>query len=150
MSGTGWTAERVDRLKTLWTEGLSASLIAAELGGVTRNAVIGKVHRLGLSGRARPAPTRVSKPGTTNSQPRRPAAPKAEPAIAPSSSGNLAVALAPVCAKPEPAELAQIVPAARYLTISELDAFTCRWPIGDPMSPEFRFCGAPTTSDRPY
>ena len=49
-----WTDERVERLKTLWSEGLSASQIATELGAVTRNAVIGKVHRLGLSGRAKP------------------------------------------------------------------------------------------------
>eukprot|EP01037_Dinobryon_pediforme_P021064 gene21064-21834_t len=49
----GWTDERVDLLRKLWGEGLSASQIAAELTGVTRNAVIGKVHRLGLSGRAK-------------------------------------------------------------------------------------------------
>ncbi len=48
----GWTEERVEQLKTLWTEGLSASQIARVMGGVTRNAVIGKVHRLGLAGRA--------------------------------------------------------------------------------------------------
>ena len=48
-----WTDERVELLKKLWADGLSASQIAAELGGVTRNAVIGKVHRLGLSGRAK-------------------------------------------------------------------------------------------------
>src|SRR5712672_3472721 len=48
-----WTDERVELLKKLWTDGLSASQIAAELGGITRNAVIGKVHRLGLSGRAK-------------------------------------------------------------------------------------------------
>ena len=48
----GWTEERVELLKKLWVEGLSASQIAGRLGGVTRNAVIGKVHRLGLSGRA--------------------------------------------------------------------------------------------------
>ena len=50
-----WTDERVELLKKLWSEGLSASQIAAQLGGVTRNAVIGKVHRLSLSGRAKPA-----------------------------------------------------------------------------------------------
>ncbi len=55
-----WTDERVERLKKLWNEGLSASQIAADLGGVTRNAVIGKVHRLGLSGRAK-SPTRPLK-----------------------------------------------------------------------------------------
>src|SRR4051812_9430640 len=57
MSATvgGWTDDRVASLKKLWLEGLSASQIAKQLGGVTRNAVIGKVHRLGLSGRATPA-----------------------------------------------------------------------------------------------
>ena len=47
-----WTDERVETLKKMWSEGQSASQIAKELGGVTRNAVIGKVHRLGLSNRA--------------------------------------------------------------------------------------------------
>ena len=50
-----WTDERVEMLKKLWADGLSASQIARKMGGVTRNAVIGKVHRLGLSGRATPA-----------------------------------------------------------------------------------------------
>jgi GcrA cell cycle regulator len=54
MSEAGaWTDERVELLKKLWNDGLSASQIAGELGNVTRNAVIGKVHRLGLSGRAK-------------------------------------------------------------------------------------------------
>ena len=52
-NGANWTDERVDRLKKLWSEGLSASQIAAQLGGVSRNAVIGKVHRLNLPGRAK-------------------------------------------------------------------------------------------------
>src|ERR1700741_1556552 len=51
----GWTDERVELLKKLWQDGHSASQIAKQLGGVTRNAVIGKVHRLGLSGRAAPS-----------------------------------------------------------------------------------------------
>jgi GcrA cell cycle regulator len=59
-AGVGWTEERVETLKKLWLDGLSASQIAKQLGGVTRNAVIGKVHRLGLSGRAAPSqPTRT-------------------------------------------------------------------------------------------
>ena len=49
-----WTDERVETLKKMWAEGQSASQIAKELGGVTRNAVIGKVHRLGLSNRVGP------------------------------------------------------------------------------------------------
>src|SRR5688572_2152409 len=62
-----WTDERVELLKKLWADGLSASQIAGELGGITRNAVIGKVHRLGLSGRAKSASSsapRVRKPRT--------------------------------------------------------------------------------------
>jgi len=66
----GWTDERVETLKTLWLDGLSASQIAKQLGGVTRNAVIGKVHRLGLSGRATP-----SQPTPVAFKPPRPARP---------------------------------------------------------------------------
>ncbi|MCA0407178.1 MAG: GcrA cell cycle regulator, partial [Proteobacteria bacterium] len=57
-----WDDQRIEQLKKLWGEGLSASQIAAELGGVTRNAVIGKVHRLGLSGRAKSKPAAVARP----------------------------------------------------------------------------------------
>src|SRR5262245_3711660 len=57
-----WTDERVETLKKLWTDGLSASQIAAELGGITRNAVIGKVHRLGLSGRAKSPSSTAPRP----------------------------------------------------------------------------------------
>ncbi|MFN3280196.1 MAG: GcrA family cell cycle regulator, partial [Tabrizicola sp.] len=67
-----WTDERVETLKRMWNEGQSASQIAKELGGVTRNAVIGKVHRLGLSNRVggkddeeaapAPAPAQASRP----------------------------------------------------------------------------------------
>src|SRR6202000_1913359 len=60
MTQLNWTDDRVEQLKNLWTEGLSASQIARALGGVTRNAVIGKVHRLGLAGRA--SPSRVERP----------------------------------------------------------------------------------------
>src|SRR3979411_1351286 len=58
----GWTEERVELLKKLWADGLSASQIAAELGGITRNAVIGKVHRLGLSGRAKSPSSSAPRP----------------------------------------------------------------------------------------
>src|SRR5262245_51840909 len=60
-----WTDERVEQLKRLWSEGLSASQIAAELGGITRNAVIGKVHRLGLSGRAKAPSSAAPRPRKT-------------------------------------------------------------------------------------
>ena len=67
----GWTDERVELLKKLWLDGLSASQIAKQLGGVTRNAVIGKVHRLGLSGRA--APSQPARPVFKAPRPPRPA-----------------------------------------------------------------------------
>jgi GcrA cell cycle regulator len=67
-----WTDERVSTLKKLWLDGLSASQIAKQLGGVTRNAVIGKVHRLGLSGRA--APSQPARPAFKAPRPARPAA----------------------------------------------------------------------------
>src|ERR1700691_4762226 len=57
-----WTDERVELLKKLWSDGLSASQIAAELGGITRNAVIGKVHRLGLPGRAKSTSSTAPRP----------------------------------------------------------------------------------------
>ena len=85
-----WTDERVETLKRMWAEGQSASQIAKELGGVTRNAVIGKVHRLGLSNRvggkdeeeATPAPVRAEAPVAAPSA-AAPAAPRAEPAARP-------------------------------------------------------------------
>jgi len=64
LGNMSWNDERVETLKRLWAEGLSASQIATELGGITRNAVIGKVHRLGLSGRAK-------SPTTANPRPRK-------------------------------------------------------------------------------
>ncbi|HEY9235306.1 MAG TPA: GcrA family cell cycle regulator, partial [Phenylobacterium sp.] len=73
----GWTDERVESLKKLWQDGLSASQIAKQLGGVTRNAVIGKVHRLGLSGRA--APSKPARPVFKAPRPARPVAAPAAP-----------------------------------------------------------------------
>ena len=57
-----WTDDRVEQLKKLWADGLSASQIASKLGEVTRNAVIGKVHRLGLAGRATTSRVRTARP----------------------------------------------------------------------------------------
>lgn len=104
-----WTDERVELMRKLWLEGLSASQIAAELSnGITRNAVIGKVHRLGLSGRAK-APKQAALPPRAPSTPRQPRAAKPPrawaaggrpalpapqaglPAVAASSKGTLPV-----------------------------------------------------------
>lgn len=158
----GWTDERVELLKKRWAEGLSASQIAAELGGVTRNAVIGKVHRLGLSGRAKAAPSSVSrmrpKQPVAASQPRRHAPTQA--ASRPmnfSSNGNAALAMsASPAARPTPTP--RIVPievvnaelVCERVTIMELRENMCRWPLGDPSQPEFRFCGGKSTPGAAY
>src|SRR5690242_19504857 len=120
----GWTDERVESLKRLWLDGLSASQIAKQLGGVTRNAVIGKVHRLGLSGRATP------------SQPPRPVY-KAPRAPRPASPSSLAPRrMAPSLPEPQPVYCVEEPGSATVLT---LGAHMCKWPIGDPASDNSTF-----------
>lgn len=93
-----WTEEAVATLKKLWVEGLTAREIGDRLGGVSRNAVIGKAHRLGLSAKTKT----VEKP------------------------------------------------AAQNVTTANLTERMCRWPIGHPGDPEFRFCGNQRVPGRPY
>ena len=140
-----WTDERVELLKKLWQDGLSASQIAGELGGVTRNAVIGKVHRLGLSGRGQPTSSikRARRPRQT-SAPRRPRRM--------TSIGNAALKL-DVDAAPEhymqPREVV-VIPIAKKLSIEMLTEKTCKWPIGDPTHDDFHFCGHDSNEGAPY
>lgn len=142
-----WTEERVELLKKFWAEGLSASQIAARLGGVTRNAVIGKVHRLGLSGRA--TSSRSSGP-----RPRRAHVPRASrtPSLLFGTRGN--VALKPqfdyeLETAPQPLE-ELVIPLAERASIATLKETMCRWPIGDPGDPEFHFCGRKKFGTLPY
>ena len=143
----GWTDERVELLKKLWAEGLSASQIAGRLGGVTRNAVIGKVHRLGLSGRA--TSSRSSSP-----RPRRAHVPRANraPSLMYGTRGN--VALKPQFETEVEPMLAPIqelvIPLAERASILTLKETMCRWPIGDPGEPEFHFCGRKKCGTTPY
>ncbi|MGP3699137.1 GcrA family cell cycle regulator [Rhodobacter sp. NSM] len=185
-----WTDERVETLKRMWTEGQSASQIAKELGGVTRNAVIGKVHRLGLSNRvggnggrdeaeeevspaaptpaAGPAPTAPrAEPARTAEQPRaadpRPAPER--PAPAPSAPPAPVPLRKPVVAAGQPlppqpsaneispealASVREVEKRARRLTLMELTERTCKWPIGDPATEDFWFCGLPSSPGKPY
>ena len=125
-----WTDDRVTRLKSLWLDGHSASAVARQLGGVTRNAVIGKVHRLGLSGRTQPSP-----PDRLKRAPTQPAVRMRSPAR-------------PV-AKPIPftATLVRAAPAIDPDTprtpLLRLSACGCRFGLGDPRDDGFGFCGAP-------
>lgn len=135
-----WTNDRVETLKKLWAQGLSASQIAKQLGGVTRNAVIGKVHRLGLSGRATPSrpPSRVS----TASRPR--------PAVRPERS------LAADSADAKPPRFAvralnaELTAADDLAGVLNLTDHICRWPIGDPSEAGFQFCGRKCKPGSPY
>ncbi|MDP4022659.1 GcrA family cell cycle regulator [Methylobacterium sp. NEAU 140] len=149
-AGLSWTDERVALLRRLWEDGQSASKIAAQLGGVTRNAVIGKVHRLGLAGRARPgedAPiasakiaeieTAIAVVETQAPEPvailsHRPAPEFPPPAAAPAAAEPLAI------------------PLSQRVTIMDLRESMCRWPMGDPTTPDFRFCGARSITGLPY
>ena len=154
-----WTEDRVATLTKLWADGLSASQIAKQLGGVTRNAVIGKVHRLGLSGRAKP-----TKPKTAAAAPRRAASkPAATRAAKPAASPKpAAVESKAKTAKSSEASRAQLtVPTeapteakplkdGSYATILTLTEHMCKWPIGDPTAEEFRFCGRKTEPEEPY
>jgi GcrA cell cycle regulator len=134
----GWTDERVELLKKLWQDGLSASQIAKQLGGVTRNAVIGKVHRLGLSGRATP-----SKPARNVFKAPRPARP-AQVASAPRR-----VAEPMSHHTPAPAPVRYVDEAPGSATVLTLGAHMCKWPIGDPAMDNFTFCGR-RSGDGPY
>jgi GcrA cell cycle regulator len=156
----------------MWGEGNSASQIAKELGGVTRNAVIGKVHRLGLSNRATTTtakskaapkavkdaaktkakpkePVRVANPKSTTEIPTARDIPRKRPIITagqplppqPSASEVSAEALAKVV---------EIEGQARKLNLMQLTERTCKWPIGDPATDEFWFCGHPVQVGKPY
>ncbi|MFC6461706.1 GcrA family cell cycle regulator [Paracoccus aerius] len=180
-----WTDERVETLKRMWAEGQSASAIAKELGGVTRNAVIGKVHRLGLSNRSdepEPAPAPAPEPVAEKKADRKPAptaqAPRPEPQPEPAAPAREETAEEEPVSQPvfTPVPRRPIVPAgqplpqpsaneispetlasvrevekrARKLTLMELTERTCKWPIGDPATDKFWFCGLPSQPGKPY
>jgi len=143
-----WTDERVETLKKLWQEGHSASQIAKQLGGVTRNAVIGKVHRLGLSGRAAPSqPTRPLYKPARPSRPATSASSHAErPAVQPSARRAEPVIARPVISQP----IVPYIEEPGTATVLTLGAKMCKWPIGDPSSDSFSFCGRRSDEGTPY
>ncbi len=179
-----WTDERVETLKKMWGEGQSASQIAKELGGVTRNAVIGKVHRLGLSNRAgsagaaakvapkekqAAAPAAAAKPAAKPAAPKPKAAPastppKEEPELdengIPISAARRAIIPAGQPLPPQPsaneispealAKVSEVEKTAKRLTLMELTEKTCKWPVGDPATDDFWFCGLAVQQGKPY
>jgi GcrA cell cycle regulator len=146
-----WNDERVELLKKLWAEGLSASQIAGRLGGVTRNAVIGKVHRLGLSGRATTSRMKSLRPrpranALTAANAKRPVKSRF------GSVGNSTVrALYQPEAEPYVSPVEELViPMAERKSIQSLSECSCRWPIGDPQLADFHFCGKDKVMGLPY
>ena len=170
-----WTDERVEILKKLWGEGQSASQIAKDLGGVPLIAVIGKVHRLGLSNRATSSSSsksdsktkasvksisdtkrgaskaNVSKVTTANSpsEPRsnvtslrRQIIPAGQP-LPPQPSAN---EISPEAL----ARVSEIEKKPKKISLLELTERTCKWPVGDPATEDFWFCGLPSQAGKPY
>lgn len=194
-----WTEDRVKTLISMWLDGNSAGKIADTLGGTTRNAVIGKVYRLGYSNRKvskRPTPEKpaivdtpretagstraagkkakpVSKPAPVNPEAR--SGPEADPGVGPKpetgtgtgTSGvsvstmlrkNIIPAGQPLPPQPSPNEVSEealaLVAAAEKkslrLGLMELTDKTCKWPVGDPASDDFWFCGLSSEPGKPY
>lgn len=157
---TGWTPERMERLKVLHKEGLSASQIAKALGVVSRNAVIGKAHRMGLGpiggGKASKPSLPHRKPTTPRGGAGQLAAAKARaPAVRanPANKNTLGAKsmMAPTdlkdrvllknTAAPAPAPVRYVDEAPGMATVLTLGAHMCKWPIGDPALDNFTFCG---------
>ncbi|QXT39292.1 GcrA family cell cycle regulator [Gymnodinialimonas ceratoperidinii] len=178
-----WTDERVETLKKMWGEGQSASQIAKELGGVTRNAVIGKVHRLGLSNRSgggasapsKPAPAAKEAPAAKAAPAAKPApaaaapAPEAKaaeaPAATPAPRTNVMPLRKPIAPAGQPlppqpsaneispealAKVSEVEKHAKKISLMELTERVCKWPIGDPATDDFYFCGLPVQQGKPY
>lgn len=125
-----WSDDRVEQLKSLWQEGLSASQVASALGNVTRNAVLGKLHRLGLlAGSAEPRPER-----SRSSIPR-------SRTIRPSE-----IALLVPVVEPDPFTFED----GTFATVVTVSDRMCRWPIGDPKAGDFHFCGQAPMSGSCY
>ena len=164
-----WTEDRVEKLKSMWTEGNSASQIAKELGGVTRNAVIGKVHRLGLSNRAGSIKTKRDKLASRTSKKSRTkiSSPKIKTVIdthIPEKNAIIPMRK-PILTPGQPlppqpsaneispealATVKEVEKGAKKLSLLELTEKTCKWPIGDPATDEFWFCGLTTQTGKPY
>jgi GcrA cell cycle regulator len=138
-----WTDERIAQLKAGWEGGMTASQIAEQLGeGVTRNAVIGKAHRLGLE--ARPSPVKAGEEVAEAAPAPVAAAAAAAPPPRPAPVAAPPAAKATIAKKP-----VRTGKAART-TLLDLNEKICKWPIGHPGDADFHFCGKPVQAGFPY
>lgn len=136
-----WTDEMVEDLRRMWKEGLTTGEIGKRLN-VSKNSIVGKVHRLGLSGRPSPikkkedAQTEPKAKETPAKQIKEPAKEAPKPAVKKETE--------PQVKSPAPAPKAVVEPrhkAGHNISLTDLDNHTCRWPIGDPKDDNFHFCG---------
>lgn len=150
-----WTCERVELLKKFWNDGLSASQIAAQLGGVSRNAVIGKVHRLKLPGRGK-ATQGVSRAQKVQAGSRvRETAPlafldNAKDCCSEEMHKDAEFTSEKMAKVDVSVNQNLVTPISRRLNLLQLSENTCRWPVGDPLLSDFHFCGADSGDAGPY
>ena len=183
-----WTEEKVNKLKELWGKGSTASQIAEIIGGVSRNAVIGKIHRLGLSergsksnlSRAKKIDNKINDKNLTSdlelklpepdntievSTPKKGKKRGRKPSIKNLNSNDYNSNLnSETNEKSSPdmggvdneidkvalANMKEIEKKAKKLNLLELTEKTCKWPIGDPATAKFWFCGHPSEQGKPY
>lgn len=155
-----WTAERIQLLEKLWMDGRTASEIAKEMGGVTRNAVIGKAHRMGLSGRPSPIKKVATDIKTDKKTVAKTVKKAKEPALkivatkqaeaksAVKANVGQSVGQSAVAEKKTPA--VQAKSNSVTANVFSLKEKMCKWPIGDPRSADFHFCGARACEGLPY
>jgi GcrA cell cycle regulator len=135
--GATWTRERVEQLRSLTEAGLSCAQIARKLG-VSRNAVIGKLNRLGISRGRTPAAARPPAPPSMAARPRRP-----------NILAQRQILRAVYAEAPAPAADAAIAGGGRC-SLLDLAKGKCRWPLSDPGASDFSFCGNAAVAGLPY
>jgi GcrA cell cycle regulator len=166
-----WTSDSIDQLRALWSEGHSTAEIGRRMG-VSKNAIVGKAHRLNLPPRPSPIRREGAAAGEGAAVPlrRTPPAPRQVPAlrrllpavppaatvaprVAPAPAPVMAgAATAPVAVAPAPALRPAVLasPASVVRPFPRANARTCCWPLGDPGTAEFRFCGGEALPSKPY
>ena len=175
-----WSDERVAILKKMWLEGSSASEIAKELGNITRNAVIGKVHRLGMSNRdtnnlksgsstsnakksvRRGRPPKVNKEEKKRGRPHKLKDPRNFPETldvteksTTSSAKEIGLdenktKVASDLSEETLQNILKVEMKSKKISLMELTERTCKWPIGDPATDTFWFCGHESEPGKPY